>query len=464
MSRLSARPRRPAHPLELSRRGIVAFSRGFAGLLLAFAPFATLRPSPAEPRVSLVYPEAFAGSSVNVVAGLQNTLFTHGGTQYAAFYAGDGTLVLARRALPAGDWSTTRTRLRANVNDAHRTAAIAIDAEGFLHVAWDHHNNPLNYARSVRPGSLELGPPGTMTGRNEHRVSYPQFLRLPDGDLLFFHRDGGSGRGNLVLSRYTTATRTWSQVHASLIDGEARRSAYPAMTVDARGGLHLAWTWRDTPDVATNHDLCYARSADGGITWTTSSGAPLRVPFTAANAEYALQIPTGRSLMNPPSLATDATGRPLIVNYWHPENSDIPQYHLVRHDGAAWRVTQVTRRTTPFQLAGGGTKRPPLSRSVVLPVLVPPARQALHVVYRDDDRGGRIVAASCHDLDAPKANWTFRELTGESVGAWEPSLDPIQAAAGRLHMLVQRVEQRDGNDREAAPVPPTPISVLAWDP
>jgi hypothetical protein len=74
--------------------------------------------------------------------------------------------------------------------------------------------------------------------------------------------------------------------------------------------LHLAWNWRDTPDVATNHDLCYARSDDGGETWTTSAGAPLALPVTAATAEYAARIPRNRNLMNPPSIAADQDGRP----------------------------------------------------------------------------------------------------------------------------------------------------------
>lgn len=411
-----------------------------------------------------ISPAAFAGSSVNVVAGLQNTLFTQGDSQYAAFYANDATLVLAQRPVTGGEWKLRRTNLRANVHDAHRTVAIAVDGDGFLHVAWDHHNNPLNYARGVAPGSLELGSRLPMTGAHESRVSYPQFLPLPNGDLLFFFRDGGSGRGNLVLNRYATRERRWTQVHSKLIDGEGQRSAYPAMAVDRKGVLHLAWNWRETPDVATNHDLCYARSADGGVSWTTSTGEALAVPFTATNAEYALRIPQGRTLMNPPSLAVDARGRPIIANYWCPEGSDIPQYHVLRFDGKVWRASQVTNRQSAFSLAGGGTKRPPISRSVLLPVLVPHFRQTLHLVYRDDERDGRIVVASCPDLDAAAPRWTESELTTGSVGAWEPSLDPVAAAHGRLEMLVQRVEQRDGNDREAAAVPATPISSLSWDP
>jgi len=416
-------------------------------------------------RILSIATDGFAGSSINVVAGLQNTLFTHRNTQWAAFYAADGTLTLARRQLSKDTWTTARTAYRSNVHDAHNTVAIIADGDGYLHVAWDHHGNPLNYAHTVAPGSLELGPKQSMTGQLEARVTYPQFLRLPDGDLLFFHRDGRSGRGNLVLNRYTTRTRTWSQVQPSLIDGEGQRSAYTTATVDREGTLHLAWNWRDTPDVASNHDLCYARSADGGRTWTTSDGTPLTVPFTVTNAEYALRLPTNRSLMNPPAIAVDASGRPCLANYWCPEGSDIPQYHLVRYNGTAWATTQITRRTTPFVLAGTATKRPPISRSVLLPYRDRPGPQAMHLIYRDDERGGKIVVVSCRDIDAQLPTWELRDLTAGSVGAWEPSLDPDQATRRQeLHLLVQFVEQRDGNDNEAASVPPTPVASLSWSP
>lgn len=434
--------------------------------LLAAGAAAAIDPAPGSfARVLPVAPDGFAGSSVNVVAGLQNTLFTHGGVQYAAFYAGDGTLVLARRALGDDAWTTARTAYRGNVNDAHNTVALAVDGEGFLHVAWDHHAQPLNYARGTAPGSLELGAKQPMTGAHEGSVTYPQFLLLPGGDLLCFYRDGRSGRGNLVLNRYAVRTRTWTQVNANLIDGEGRRSAYPAMHVDGKGVLHLAWVWRDSADVATNHDLAYARSADGGVTWTSAAGAALAVPFTAANADYALRIPPGRSLMNAPTLTADGAGQPVLADYWCPEGSDVPQYHLVRFEKTAWRTIRVTQRTVPFTLAGTATKRPPISRGVLFPQKAWRKPQEMHLVYRDDERGGRAVLASCRDLDAATPAWSFRDLTADSLGAWEPSLDPVQAGRlNQIHLLVQRVEQRDGNDREAAAVPPSPVATLIWSP
>jgi rhamnogalacturonyl hydrolase YesR len=444
-------------------KSLAAFALSFA---LTTITAVAITPAPGSgARFLPLAGDAFAGSSVNVLAGLQNTLFTEGNTQYAAFYASDATLVLARRTLGQDKWETVRTPYRGNVTDAHNTIAMAIDGDGYLHLAWDHHANALKYARSVAPGSLELGPPQAMTALREDSVTYPLFHRLPGGDLLFLYRDGRSGRGNLVLNRYTTNTRTWSQIHSNLIDGEDQRSAYPSVFVDRKGVLHLAWNWRDSADVATNHDLCYAKSADGGVTWTTTGGAPLTIPLKASNAEYALRIPTGRSLMNPPALSVDSAGRPLIANYWKPDGSDVPQYHLLRHDGQEWRVQQVTHRTAPFTLAGTNTKRPPISRSIITTRREWKKPQEVFLIYRDDERGGRAVVAACPDIEATAPAWTITDLTADSLGAWEPSLDPVQTARlDQVHLLVQSVEQRDGNDSQSAPVPPSMIGSLIWKP
>lgn len=431
------------------------------GLTLAAMGAAAVDPAPGA-RVSVIGQSGFAGSSINVLANLQHTVFSDAGVQYAGYYDAEGHLVLARRAVETDDWEIRRTEYRANVADAHNTVALVIDGAGYLHVAWDHHGNPLNYAKSVRPGSLELGPRQPMTGQRETRVTYPAFLRMPNGDLLFLFRDGASGRGNLALHRYHLAEERWEPVHGSLIDGEGRRSAYTSALVDAHGVLHLAWNWRESPDVATNHDLCYARSADGGVTWMTTAGDPLELPLNLERAEYALRIPQDRALMNPPSLGVDEAGHPYLTNYWRPEGSEIPQYHLVHHDGTAWHTTQISQRTTPFELRGANTKRPPLSRSVVL-ARRSGGRQEVWVVYRDDDQGGRVILARCADLRSAGSVWSFQPLTTGSIGAWEPSIDPVPwKERGEIHLLVQKVEQRDGNDRDAAAVAPTPVGILVW--
>ncbi|HWS89534.1 MAG TPA: BNR repeat-containing protein [Pyrinomonadaceae bacterium] len=423
-------------------------------LALAVSAVASARPSARLVRVG----EGWARNQVNAVIFRRNSVVSYGGTQYVAFYDAEARVVLAKRKLGTDAWELRRTQYTGDASDAHRSISIAVDGAGFLHVVWNQHDSPLQYCRSVRPGSLELTGPMPMVGEREGRVTYPEFYSLPGGRLLFLYRDGASGRGDLVLNRYESRLGRWERLQDRLIDGEGERNAYWQAAVDARGHVHLSWVWRETPDVATNHDLCYAKSEDGGRTWRKSTGEPYRLPVSAANAEYVRRIPQGSELINQTSMTADARGRPYIVTYWRPEGTRVPQYHLVYSDGRGWRTLQVTRRTTPFSLSGRGTRRIPVSRPQVV-VEERRGRPRVFMIFRDEERGARVSVATCDDL--PRGGCAVGDLTEEGFGMWEPTYDPqVWRTRRELHLFVQRVGQGQGETTED--IPAQPVYILEW--
>lgn len=402
---------------------------------------------------------AWAANSVNVVAFRKNALVTAGGVQYAAFYDGQRRLVLARRHSGARQWLVKTTAYSGHAEDAHNAISIMVDGAGVLHVAWDHHNGRLRYARSSAPGSLELGPELPMVGRGEDKVTYPEFHRLPGGDLLFLYRDGGSGNGNLVMNRFDVASGQWRRLHDRLIDGEGKRNAYWQAVVDRQGGIHLSWVWRESADVASNHDLAYARSDDGGVTWQRSDGKPYTLPITADSAEYAARIGQGQALINQTSMAVDASGTPYIASYWRSADSNVPQYRVVFKERGAWKTLSLDFRSTPFSLGGQGTKRIPIARPQLLLNNGAPAGGWL--VFRDAERGSKVSVAAIADFGA--ARWTLHDLTAYSVGDWEPSYDTeLWRTDGVLDLFVEPVRQGDGETLTDAA--PQMASVLEWKP
>jgi hypothetical protein len=434
------------------------------GCALEFAAVA----SPSSVSIVELDKSAWAGSSVNVLAGVRQALFSDGEYQYAGYYNVEGKLVLAKRHIGERAWVKHVTEYSGNVVDAHNHISLVVDGAGYLHVSWDHHNTPLKYARALQPGSLELGAPGAMLGQDEKAVTYPQFYRLPSGDVLFQYRDGGSGNGRLVMNRYFTAQKKWQRVHDSLIDGEGKRSAYWDMALDSQGVLHLVWNWRETPDVASNHDLAYARSYDGGKTWKQLNGTIYALPITLASADYALRIPQNSNLMNPPSVAADDRSRPFITSYWSPAAGKKPRYHVVYPDAETWRVIVGPESTESFTLSGMGTKRPLISRAVIL-VESNAQQTSLQLIYRDERQAGRVIAASLTGFDNlakaenNNARWQQDFLTQQTVGAWEPSIDPEQwLRHGQVHMLLQNVDQLDGNDSDGAKNLSSSLGVLQW--
>ncbi len=404
--------------------------------------------------------EGYSETSVNAVIFRRNSLVTHKNNQFIAFYDDQGRVVLGKRQLDEDRWQLHTSEYEGNVTDAHNSISIAVDGDGYLHISWDHHNNPLNYARSLEPGGLRFGEPEQLGEASAgHTVTYPEFYRMPDGDLLFMYRHGWSGDGVQVLHRYDVESRSWELLHEQLIDGQGEVNPYWQTTIDDSGTLHLSWNWRSHAGVESNHDLAYARSRDGGITWERSDGEPYNLPITPETAEYALRIPENSSMMNQTSMAADSRGKPYIAGYWTPEGSDIPQYHVVYHDGESWQVTRAGELTQPFTLTGGGTMAPPISRPQIA-VEHTDGRERVYLFFRAEERGNRVSVAICDDLDSDE--WYIGDLTDMSVDAWEPAFDTeLWRRDNKLHLYVQKVGQDD--HERAVEMDPQMVYVLEWE-
>ena len=130
--------------------------------------------------------QGWSSNSINAVKFRKHALTTFGNMQFVGYYNEFGYLVLGKRKLNSKTWTTYITTFRGNVKDAHNSISLAVDGNGYLHVSWDHHNTKLRYAKSKMPLGLELGAELIMTGKQEDKVTYPEFYNLPNGNVLFF--------------------------------------------------------------------------------------------------------------------------------------------------------------------------------------------------------------------------------------------------------------------------------------
>lgn len=398
--------------------------------------------------------EGYAATSVNTAVFRGSSLATHGDTQYISYYDPEGFVTLGQRKVGSDEWTLHKTQYKGNIKDAHNVISIGVDGDGYIHVSFDHHGHSLHYAKSMAPGSLELGEMMPMTGKDEQDVTYPEFYTMPNGDLIFAYRSGASGRGNLVLNHYDTKARQWNRLHDILIDGEGKRNAYWQMYADPKGILHLSWVWRETWLVETNHDLCYAQSKDGGRTWQRSDGSDYQLPITMESAEIAWEIPQNSELINQTSMTADIDGHPFIATYWREKESMVPQYRLVWHDGKNWNMSTVGLRSEPFSLSGGGTKMIPIAR----PRIVSDGKKACYV-FREQERGSKVSVAYTPHLG--KKDWKIMDMTDFSVDAWEPSYDMnLWNEKRKLNVFVQASHQGDGEKVAETSTQAEPVYVL----
>ncbi|MFL9831145.1 BNR repeat-containing protein [Flavobacterium sp. ST-87] len=390
----------------------------------------------------------WSNNSVNTVIFRNKALTTFKGIQYTAYYNPEGKMVLAKRKLNSQKWDVVVTSYAGNVKDAHNDISIAIDSKGFLHVSWDHHDTHLRYARSTQPYSLELGKELPMTGTDEAKVTYPEFHNLPNGKLLFCYRSGASGRGNMIMKVYDVETQKWTALQNNLIDGENQRSAYWQICVGEKG-IYISWVWRESWDVSTNHDICYAFSADGGHTWQKSTGEKYQLPITKATAEIAWEVSPNSSLINQTSMTVDENGNAYIASYW--DNDGVPQYKVVYLKEGKWNLINTDFHHKKFALGGGGTKRIPISRPEILV-----HKSMLYLLYRDEERANKITLAYAN---LKQKQWQLKDISPNSVGQWEPNFDKeLWATKKQLHIFSQNVTQTDGEG--LAKVAPQPVQVL----
>ena len=191
------------------------------------------------------------------------------------------------------------------------------------------------------------------------------------------------------------------------------------IAVDPRSGvIHLLFVWRAGPEAVTNSDLGYARSRDGGHSWETSTGAPLRLPITHASAETVIDtVPAGSGLLHRGGLTVDVRGRPHGVVSFKRAGTGMAFEHLWLDQGS-WRREQLDDL--------GFDGRPQI-------VGMPDGR-----VWLLGARGGTVEAV---DVSVDRERLDAREVARVPLG-WEVALDSqALARSGRVEMLIPQGDQ-----------------------
>lgn len=321
----------------------------------------------------------------NMASFDQDKVLSFNGFQYTLYWDRDKTLVLARRNLADDVLKLLRFKeytLTINPRDGHRNTVVGISpADGRLHLSWDHHNNPLRYTKSRR--GIISDPPAQLTLEHfepaqpllpddplETRVTYPRFLNDGEAVLYFIYRQGGSGRGDNYIHRYQAESSTWKRMGTTGLfsrhgtypawDNSTSRNAYlNDVLFDNRNRLHVTWTYREAGrSWASNHDLHYAYSDDGGQTWRNNEGQQIADLNNGDSIELAdrgivvREIPVFSWLMNQTTMVIDSRNRPHVITYHltepvRPENlkhdpprdvyAKLRMHHYWRDEQGTWQ-------------------------------------------------------------------------------------------------------------------------------
>lgn len=372
--------------------------------------------------------------AVNWTAVGQSNLWTDGDVQYAVWVDPDGAPIIGRRAVGGKRWQTFDLSTipgdpfgPPTIDDPHEIFAVAVDANGHVHVAGNMHASRLRYARSAWPGSINRWETPTMVGTEEGTVTYPVFASLPDGELLFFYRDGTSTAGDLVLNALTPGASDWHRVGIILAGAGIDAAPYPQhIAVDGRGRIHLVHTWRTGPGAEGNRVVSYVTSPDGGRSWETVDGSPLATPIGIAPDAVAFEVPDDLVVVNNGAADVDERGRPWAAFRVRGPQGQRRPILLLTHDDRGWRADDVAGTES----ASGR------------PMLVAGDAQVLLLWPADRERDSALVMAA--EVSDGNAADDGQALLAVPSLTWEPTIDRRAVGHGMLQMLVPTPDNGEG--------------------
>lgn len=199
--------------------------------------------------------------------------------------------------------------------------------------SYDHHDVPLNYRVSqtgiaTRPlsytwstslfGATLHALPGVHEGPWSP-LTYPRFERVSSNKLMMEFRIGRSGSGDSYLYLYDPNSGAWS-LTGKYIQGADNNAYINGLDfAPNQRRLHATWTWRETPDVVTNHDMMYAYSDDLGQTWKNTRGASIATagsnPITPSSTGVTVySISQNSGILNQEGQTVDRRGRVHVLN------------------------------------------------------------------------------------------------------------------------------------------------------
>ena len=479
-----------------------------------------LRPASAVSPVANLMPVSTIASNFGWAAGDTNScaidhndLITSGNYQYIAYYgptsSNRNSIFVSRRTLGTSTWTTPiNTGISigvGDISDDHNVIAIGVDSTGRMHMSWDMHNISLNYAISnsvvtdqtfsslsfstkSAANAPSLFPNG---GGTTNEVTYPEFFNIPGtGNMVFAYRNGGagggSGNGDQYLDVYNPTMGTWT--NTKIINGQLTSvNAYlNGFVYNSTGSLLTTWTWRASPDWQTNSNIMFAGSPDNGTTWFKQDGAtqytlPIIQSGSPASsvAQTVWTIPQHSSFINQTTMTVDNNDNPIVATYWAPgttgsTNSTLPpngttnnpnhQYMLVYYDGAAWRTSQISERTsdTAFDTSAADV------RDLGRPIVLTDKQNRTLVVTRSEDTSmgsfsnanlglnkNNIVVYYSTNLSSPTPTWNSITLDATNMGSYEPTYD---AAMWKNYGILDLFYEPTGLGASSAAV-----KVLEWN-
>ena len=271
------------------------------------------------------------------------SLTSYNNSIYTCYVNAKENVIVAKSTDSGKTWTKTLVQ-SGNSEDAHNICAVGIDSNGYIHVSYDMHADPLNYNISTNPENISVFTNKTMTGTAETSVTYPQFYKSPINELYFLYR------GTVYIKKYNATSQTWSDFAAPLINGTIN-VYWDTLVWDSNNNMHLSWGYRNASGSnantnITNFNVSYAMYNATSAQWERTNGTAYTLPINKSVSETVVATTMFDGLANTNSLYVDSYNRPHIAFIKDNVTTRSTEVFHSYYNGN-WITTQVTNYSTP---------------------------------------------------------------------------------------------------------------------
>ena len=276
--------------------------------------------------------------------------------------------------------------------------SLAIDNIGTLYAAWCSKNNsyPNSYnvrcSKSIDGGNTwEVPIQVTMESGMSNYFRNPSIIIMNDGKIGITCDYGTNSYGIYILKNDTSLSISPAWMNSSWSQRNLSTGSYiqsnPSAVVSPDGVIHVVWHGYDSTDIS-KVNIRYAKSTDGGITWSTV------LKLTSGNVGDQAY----------PSIADDTNNK--LYVYWEGAVATVPTRFEIRSiifDGRTWGdITEITTKS---------------HNNIMYPTLCDNYANftAPLCIYQDNQAGvikftGQVGSPTIFKSTSPSQNTTFSEL------------------------------------------------------
>lgn len=292
------------------------------------------------------------------------------GRIFCAFQDTKGRPVVMAYQVASGEWKGPEYASDFGLGkDAHGNPSICLDRQGYIHIFFGCHGGRMRHARSKEPYEI--------TGWEEQssptpRATYPQSMRMANGDLYLYYRAGGHMEP-WTMRRSSDDGVSWSEgekiVEMRLAPPDRLAAAYCSFFPGGDGrSVHAFWVhkddnaarvrkgqphpWRELKypglhEAVYRYNMYYIRrDADGK--WRTAADEEVPLPISKAEADArCLVFDSGDEFTNIGRPMIDEKNRPYVsfrygVGDWKKGGrTTIPWQRRYAHfAGGSWHVSE----------------------------------------------------------------------------------------------------------------------------